>query len=118
MARFKVQDITISAGSAIGAFTSANIEASVGEVETTGAGDAARSRKAGYKDWTMSGTARYQGSAFSEGQEVAVSFAIPTAQTFAGTGIITRWSAGGDHEAAVDLTFEIKCSNGVGLSAT
>jgi hypothetical protein len=118
MARYKVQDITISAGGAIGAFTQATVEASVALVETTGAGDAARSRKSGYKDWTMSGTSRYQGSAFTEGAEVAVSFAVPSGQTFAGTGIITRWSVGGDHENAVDLTFEVQCSNGVGLSAT
>jgi hypothetical protein len=114
MARYRAQDITITAGTAVGLITNGTLNTSVALVETTGGGDTGRNRKAGYEDWTLDGTARYQGDNLEVGDEVTATMAINASggsvSVYTGTGIINTFTVGGSHEDAVDLTFQISRS--------
>lgn len=124
MARYRAQDIIITIGAgAQAAITNGSLTSSVALVETTGGGDSARSRKAGYEDWTMSFTGRYEGDALPAHEEATISFAVKTAdgagvRTFTGVGILNQATLGGDHESAVDTGLEMSCSDGAGLVET
>lgn len=124
MARYRCMDIVITVGAAAqAAITNGTLNSSVALVETTGGGDAARSRKPGYADWTMSFSGRYEGAALPAHAEGTISFAIKDpsgagVRTFTGVGILNQATVGGDHESAVDLGLEMTCSDGIGLVET
>jgi hypothetical protein len=112
MPRYRAQDIILTVGTAIAHITQGTLDRSVALVETTGGGDTGRNREPGYKDFTLSGTSRFNGDQLQEGDEVTASMAIEppsggTVSIFTGTGIVNQFQVGGSHEDAVDVTFQV-----------
>ena len=110
--RYRAQDIIITVGTAIAHITNGNLDLSVAPVETTGGGDTGRNRDAGYEDWSLTGTSRFNGDQLTPGTIGTCSMAINppsggNVEIFSGTGLIQRFAVGGDHEQAVDVNFEI-----------
>lgn len=113
MATFRVQDGTITIGSAVGKILSADLNKTVSTMESTGGGDDWRERKPGYKDWSLSGTARFQGTLPSLGDEATCSLQVNdntgAGQYLAtGAGIVTSCNVSGDHENVFDMSFSIE----------
>jgi hypothetical protein len=114
MPRYRAQDITITAGTAIAHLTSGTLDHNCSLVETTGAGETGRTREPGFEDWTLGGGSRFNGDKLAPKTEVSVSMAISppaggSVAIFTGTGIINQFQVNGDipGDGAVDVTFQI-----------
>lgn len=114
MPRYRAQDIVLTAGTAVAHLTSGTLDSTCGLVETTGSGDAGRTRQPGFKDFTLGGGSRFAGNVMAVGTEVTASMSISppaggSVAIFTGTGIINQFQVNGDvpGDGAVDVTFQI-----------
>jgi len=113
MATYRAKDATITVGSAIGKMRTATITKTTSTMEDTGSGDDWRTRKPGYKDWSMQGTFVFQDNFPSLGNEATVSFEVNSSADEAawlgsGAGIVTECTLTGDHENVHEFNITVE----------